>query len=91
MGKTEKKDTLIHVEFNEVVNGSRHHYFGCIAAIYLRFTNKEVGVSAKTLYKHRLTPESVYYNNKCTIRKGSVVRSPSNRQQPIKVLRVADF
>lgn len=71
-------NTIYHVSFGDDDN----HYFGSLAAIYDRFTPKEIGVSLARLYDINITPDKAYKNDKCIIRKGVLMRKKTNRKNP---------
>lgn len=85
------KDTVIHIEFKEPVNGKKHDYFGSISAIFSTYTNKDTGACLQVLYRAKIEPYKPYENKRCIIRKGSVKRKAGNRTPPVKVLRVSDI
>lgn len=61
---------IIHLE----LKSGEHYFFGSIAAIYTRFTAKEIGVAASTLYHYGLSDNNAYTNKACTISKAEVIR-----------------
>lgn len=70
--------TIYHVSIGD----DDHHYFGSLAAVYSKYTQKELGVSLQRLYDIGITPDNPYKNDKCIIRKGVLVRKKTNRKKP---------
>jgi hypothetical protein len=69
-------NTIYHVQFGDDDN----HYFGSIAAIFDRFTPKQLGVSKSRLYSFEVTPERPYKNKVVIIRKEVMHRKKGNRK-----------
>ncbi len=67
--------TIYHVCFSD----EEHYYFGSIAAIYERFTPKQLGVSLSRFWSFGITPERPYQNRVCTIFRGVIQRKKGNR------------
>ena len=99
----EKKDKVVHVEFHdgylqptEKNPEGKHFYFGSIAAIYDKQSNKEfdpkaLGICRQNIYRYGLSPEMDFSNRNCTIKIGSVVRKSGDRKPPVKVIRVGEI
>ena len=68
------RPTVIHLEFN-----GEHYYFGSIACIYENFTPKDLGISYGSLRNYGLSPGKPYKNNKCIIRKGTLLSKSVKR------------
>ena len=67
---------LIHVELTQT---GKHYYFGSMKAIYGVLSVDDVGISYNTLRSHYSPKEDFpYKNEKCIIRKGSIVRTSKN-------------
>lgn len=80
---------VIHVEFHEGPRKGKHYYFGCIAAIFDKFTKEDTGASKEYLYRKKITPENPFKSKFCHFRKGVFHRKPNpNRKGPIKIIRV---
>jgi hypothetical protein len=56
--------------------------FGSIAAIYTRFTAKDLGIEQQSLYDYGIDFERPYENKLCTIKKDVVHRKKGNRKRP---------
>lgn len=67
-------NNIIHVQVED-----EHYYFGSIAAIYMEFTPKQLGVSKHRLWSFKITHEKPYKNKICTVRKGVLCRKKGNR------------
>jgi len=68
--------TIYHVKFGD----DNHFYFGSIAAIFDKFTPKQLGVSKSRLWSYGITPERPYRNKICTIYRGEIHRKKGNRK-----------
>lgn len=68
-------NTIYHVQFGDDDN----HYFGSIAAIFDKFTPKQLGVSKSRLWAYGITPEKPYRNKVVIIRKQVMHRKKGNR------------
>ena len=70
--------TIIHLQI-----GESHEYFGSPSSLYDKYTSEELGITQAALnnYFSRLknSPEIIYKNKVCTIRKGSLYVKPSTR------------
>lgn len=69
---------IVHVCFGD----DNHFYFGSIAAIFDKFTPKQLGVSKSRLWSFGITPERPYRNKVCTIYKGEIHRKKGSRTNP---------
>jgi hypothetical protein len=78
-------DTVIHVEFISGPLAGQHRYFGSISAIYTQFARVEIGICYDRLCRKKLNTWNPYQNRNCIIRKGDVVRKPSNRKPPLRI------
>lgn len=58
---------VIHVHF---IHGHKNYYFGSVAAIYKKFSEKEIGVSHEYL-RHQLSFDGNHYINENVV----IVRS----------------
>lgn len=65
---------IIHLE-----KDGKHYYFGSLAAIYTIFKSEEIGIAYGTLRNYKLTSNKPYQNQKCIIRKGTLITKPSER------------
>ncbi len=72
MDKEKVERTVVHLELND---GS-HHYFGSLAAIYVKFDKEKIGISYGSLRNFGLSAEKPYQNKLCTIRKGVLLTIP---------------
>lgn len=71
-------NTIFQVQFKAT---GKDHFFGSIAAIYDKFTPKEIGVSQQRLYDFDIDEDRPYSNKLCTIKKTSFHRKPGNRKK----------
>lgn len=62
---TESK--FYRVEFREPVPPDAAYYFGSLAAIYERFTSKEIGCKVSRLWAVKIMPGFPYEGSKCII------------------------
>ena len=65
---TKKERTVIHLEIN-----GEHHYFGSMANLYQYYTSLQLGIAYSTLRKYGLASDKPFKNNKCIIRKGTLL------------------
>lgn len=72
------KETVYHV-FDKIRH--EHLYFGSLVAIFTQFSEEEISVSLKQLYRHDFDTEALL-NDYVEIDKGVVIRS----KQKIKTL-----
>lgn len=66
---------IIHLEIKSE-NGSEHHYYGSLAAIYEEFTPDQIGIKLKSLYGNYNLDKAPYENKKVRISKGLIKRKP---------------
>lgn len=71
-------NTLFHLRFKST---GIDHYFGSIAAIYDKFTAKDLGVGRTRLYDFDIEEDKPYSNKICTIKKSVLHRKPGNRKK----------
>lgn len=90
-----KGNNLIHVEFkdgflNPTIDNKegKHFYFGTLTAIYEHFNSEQIGAARQTIYQLWDDKTRLFETKACFIRKGSLIRKPANRKQPIRLLRV---
>lgn len=67
---------VYHVYFR---GKDKHYYFGSIASIFENFTEKRLGVKAKTIYYDHDFGLGRYQNNKVIIRLGYLITKEGNR------------
>ena len=77
-------NTLFHLQFKST---GIDHYFGSIAAIYDRFTAKDLGVGRTRLYDFDIEEDKPYTNKICTIKKSVLHRKPGNRSREKKITK----
>lgn len=77
-------NTLFHLNFKST---GKDHYFGSIAAIYDRFTAKDLGVGRTRLYDFDIEEDKPYSNKICTIKKSVLHRKPGNRRGEKKLTK----
>lgn len=53
---------------------SDYYLFGSLSALYRVFTPKQIGVSLKTLYRHKISRERPYLGSSCEVFKTDVYR-----------------
>jgi len=72
-----RSDKVIHVELNDPYKGRKHWYFGSVTAIYQQLPEDVMGIKLESLWTHLRSYE--YVGRKCTIRKGVLFRTKTNR------------
>ncbi len=71
---------VIHVEFHTPIDGKQHYYFGSKSAIYEKFSTDIVGISLNSLRNNYNLSISPYFNNKCKIYQGELIRKENTRK-----------
>lgn len=69
--KKKQERTVIHLEYL-----GNHYYFGSFSAIYTMFTASDLGIALGTLRNFRVKEDKPYHNDKCVIRKGTLITIP---------------
>lgn len=72
--ENKQERTVIHLEID-----GKHHYFGSIANVYEYFDPETIGITYGSLRNYGLSSDRPYINNKCIIRKGTLLAKSTNR------------
>lgn len=70
------QEYIIKVHFPEPIAGQTDYYFGSLAAIYQRFTVKQIGCKLQALWGAKISPEHPKVTRRCIISKHPVERKP---------------
>ena len=67
--------TIYHLHLKDESLPKQDYYFGSISAIYEKFTTKQIGIQAGSLYNLKLNEVSnpIYENSRCIIRKDILI------------------
>ena len=65
---------IARVKFHVPKDGQTEYYFGSLKAIYMYFTEEEIGCKLSTLYQNPLSAESQKVTDKCIISRHTVYR-----------------
>lgn len=69
--KTKQVRAIVHLEL-----AGKHYYYGNLKALTDNWSKDEIGVSYSYLKNLNITEDKPYQNNKCVIRRGSIITSP---------------
>lgn len=64
------------------LKGGEEKPFGSIAAIYTKYSVKDLGIEQQSLYDYGIDFERPYDGRKCTIKKDVVHRKKGGRKRP---------
>lgn len=70
------EEYVIKVHFAEPINGQTDYYFGSLAAIYQRFTVKQIGCKLQALWAAKISLGHPKVTRRCIISKHVVERKP---------------
>lgn len=83
-------ETIIKVQFRVPPLADQptqtEFYFGSLAAIYEKFTAKQIGCKVETLWNARITGDQPYSNRLCVVSRETVTRkaqrTPARKRNP---------
>lgn len=72
--KTKKISYIIKVQFTTPVDNQTEFYFGCLSAIYDKFTPQQIGAALSTLFGSKIDFDNPKTTRNCIISKHQVLR-----------------
>lgn len=74
-----KKEFIIRVRFFQPIDGKTDFYFGSLAAIYVLFSDEQIGCNLRTLYCSKITESDPKVTRTCIISKFTVYRKSNKK------------
>jgi hypothetical protein len=71
MDKKKQERAVVHLEI-----GDHHYYYGNLKALCDHWDKEAIGVSYTYLKNLNITEEKPYRNDRCVIRRGTIIPSP---------------
>lgn len=65
---------IIHLKFNEPIDGKTDYFFGSLSAIFSKFTPPQVGCTLRDLFEARVATTGRYVTTKCIIKRAELIR-----------------